>query len=76
MNNYDVIIVGSGPAGIFAALEFLKSRKTSKSCLSKKDAISAAGSALPRRGRSPAHPAANVICSAVGEGQEHTATAS
>jgi uncharacterized protein len=27
MNKYDVIILGSGPAGIFAALEFLKSKK-------------------------------------------------
>ncbi len=30
MNQYDVIIIGSGPAGIFAALEFLKSEKTVK----------------------------------------------
>jgi len=30
MNQYDVIIIGSGPAGIFAALEFLKSEKTIK----------------------------------------------
>ena len=55
MNNFDVIIVGSGPAGIFAALEFLKSKKelkvlliekgrdiTSRKCPSKERKISCA----------------------------------
>ncbi len=30
MNKYDVIILGAGPSGIFAALEFLKAKKKSR----------------------------------------------
>ena len=36
MNTYDVIIVGAGPAGIFAALEFLCARKNLKILLLEK----------------------------------------
>src|SRR3990170_4620894 len=43
MNTYDVIIVGAGPAGIFAALELLSAKKNLKILLLEK------GSDLPDR---------------------------
>src|SRR3989338_10080502 len=36
MNTYDVIIVGSGPAGIFAALELISAKKNLKIILLEK----------------------------------------
>jgi len=36
MNTYDVIIVGAGPAGIFAALELLTAKKNLKILLLEK----------------------------------------
>lgn len=47
--NYDVIIVGAGPAGIFTAIEMVKRGTHKKSSFSKKGALSKNAAALSSR---------------------------